>query len=86
MFTHRGGIPEGQQLDSCQSDILPQAVLLARLVREQGPGGPGTTLAPLLLQPVGGPAVLQLVVVVLGLRRCLGSLGFGLRTITAWSK
>lgn len=85
-MTHRSSVPEGHQLDPCQSDILPQAVLLAGVVREQGPGGPGTPLAPLLLQPVGRPAVLQLVVVLLGLSRCLGSLGLSLHTVAVLSE
>lgn len=78
VLTYPGGTPEGQQLGSCQSNILAHAVLLAAFVRKEGPGGPGAPLGPLLLQPVGGPAVLQLVVVLLGLSRCCGSLSLSL--------
>lgn len=60
---------------------MPQAVVLAALVRQEGPGGPGAPLGPPLLQPVGGPAVLQLVVVILSLSRCCCSLCLCLHSI-----
>lgn len=81
VLTYPSGIPQGQQLDSRQSDILAHAVLLAAFVRKKGSGGPGAPLGPPLLQPVRGPAVLQLVVQLLGLSRCCSSLSLSLHSI-----